>query len=77
MVQRPAEAPGLVVVQLRDDLRVLRLVWVGGELHGDRLRNSRRFLAVQVFDRLLRLGSFVVADESHPAGRTWGRQSSW
>lgn len=72
-MQRTPEAAGLVVVKLRDDLRVLRLVWVGGKLDRDGLDGSGRFLAVEVFDGLLRLRPLVVADEGHTAGHACTR----
>ena len=46
VVQGPSEASGLVVVELRDELRVLHLVWVGSKFHCDRLRGSWGFLAI-------------------------------
>lgn len=67
-MQWTPEAAGLVVVKLRDDLRVLCLVRVGGELDGDGLDGARRFLAVEVFDGLLCLRLLVVPDEGHTAG---------
>lgn len=67
-MQRTPEAAGLVMVKLRDDLRVLCLVWVGGKLHRDGLDGSRGFLAVQVFDSLLGLRPLVVPDEGHATG---------
>lgn len=68
VMQRTPEAAGLVVVQLRDDLRVLGLVGVGSKLDGDGLDGAGGFLSVQVFDGLLCLGPLVVADEGHAAG---------
>ena len=68
MVYGPSEASGLVVVELRDDLRVLHLVWVGSKFHCDWLRGSRWFLAIQVFDGILCVCPLVKPDKSHPAG---------
>lgn len=62
------------MVELRDDLRVLHLVGVGGKLHCDGLGNSRGLLAVQAFHRLLGLRSLVKADKSHPAGHSFGHK---
>lgn len=73
-MQRTPEAAGRVVVKLRDDLRVLCLVWVGGKLHRDGLDGSGRCLTVQVFDGLLRLRPLVVPDEGHAAGHTCMRE---
>lgn len=73
-MQWTPEAAGLVVVELRDDLRVLCLVRVGGELHGDGLDGARGFLAVQVLDGLLRLRPLVVPDEGHAAGHACTRE---
>lgn len=73
-MQRTPEAAGLVVVELRDDLRVLGLVRVGGELDGDGLDGAWGFLAVQVFDGLLCLGPLVVPDEGHATGHACTRE---
>lgn len=70
MVQGPSEASGLVVVELRDELRVLRLVRVGRKFHSDRLDGPRWLLAVQVLDGFLRLRPLVEPDEGHTAGNT-------
>lgn len=76
MVYGSSEASGLVVVELRDDLRVLRLVWVGSKLHCDWLRGSGWLLTIKVFDGLLCLGPLVKPYKSHPTGRTWIRDNS-
>lgn len=54
--------------ELRDDLCVLCLIWVGCKLDCDRLLDSWRFLAIQVVDGIFRLCPLVKPDESHAPG---------
>ena len=77
VVYGPPEASGLVVVELRNELCVFRLVRVGGKFHCDWLSGPRWFLAIQALDGFFRLRPLVKPDKSHAPGHTWGREGSW
>lgn len=64
------------MVELRNELRVLRLVWVGGKFDGDGLGGARGLLAVQVFDGILCFRPLVKPDESHATRHAWGTKET-
>lgn len=68
------EAARLVLVELRQQLTLLDLVGVGGELDRDWLRGARRDVAVEVFDGILCLRALVESDESHAPRHAWSTE---
>ena len=74
VVYRASEASGLVLVKLGQQLALLDLIGVGSELDRDWLRGTRRNMAVEVFDSVLRLRALVESDESHTPGYTYSTE---